>query len=211
MFRSLTSIAVGATAAASLLVAPAVATQVTPTPEANGLSTTTSGDEPEIINLHTKDTLTFGKKEVCKFPVAIKLNVRNRYVITNGGDDVVQTNRGHIKVTNLWTKEHLHLKVRSKAFVKVDREDNISGVAYGKDVWFNVAPNSLKIKDPEQGHVSRARRGAHQVNEGIHYVVGKAKFRVEGVSSATPEERVYVKRGHVLDVCKALAGHRKHH
>ncbi|HEX8509507.1 MAG TPA: hypothetical protein VF635_08425 [Propionibacteriaceae bacterium] len=190
----------------TVLLSPAYATA------ANGLSASNDkdkGGKSEVINEHVNVTQNFGKNEVCTFPASIKFNIHVRYVITNNGDDVAQTSRGHVKVTNRDNDKSLRLKVDSKAYIKVDHDDDIAGVGYGKDAWYNAASNSLKVTDGHR-HVSAANR-AHQKNEGIYAIQGKHKFSVENVSSTSPRERVNVKHGRVLDVCAVLAGRHKHH
>lgn len=209
MFRSLTSIAVGATAAASLLVAPAAATQVSPTPEANGLSSSSKGDKPEILDRHIKETLKFGKNEVCRFPVVMKADVHVRDVITKGGDNVYETAKGWVTVTNKWNHKHIHLRIKDRAWIKVNQEDDIRGYGYGKSLFWNSPKGEARIYSKHQGHVSAANRG-HQANEGIYYVQGKYKFSITDVSTDHGDLKAYVKKGYVLDVCKALAS-KKHH
>lgn len=204
MFRSLTSIAVGLTAAAAL-VSPAYATKATPPALANGLSVT--GDKAEVQNEHIKETQKLGKNEACRFPVKIQADVRIRRVITNGGDDVYERARGHVKVTNRWTHESLRFRINDRTWIEVDDKDGIAGYGRGQFLAFG---DDITVKSHRQGHVSAANRG-HERNEGIYYVQGKYKFSITNVSSEDAAGRIYVKRGHVLDVCKALVGHRKGH
>jgi hypothetical protein len=58
--------------------------------------------------------------------------------------------------------------------------------------------------------VSAANKG-HQKDEGIYFVKGTYKFAITNVSvEKKAAGTTYVKKGYVLDVCKALAGHHHH-
>jgi hypothetical protein len=204
MFRRITSIAVGATAATALLVGPAWAGSLAP--EGNGLAVVK--DKPQVLveNIHRTDK--FGKNELCRFPVKVRTDVREKFVITNGGDNVTQTARGKVKVTNIHTHESIRLHVDSKAYIKVSEDGKeLRGKGYGNEVLLG---DDIKVHSRRQGHVSAANRG-HQENEGIYYFKhAAAKLAINNPDSENPSIRVFVKQGRVLDVCKALTGHHHH-
>lgn len=202
MHKGLASIAVGA-AALTALVAPSAAYA---SPEGNGLSEKRTA-KPEVRFEHVNTTFKYKKDEACRFPVAIKANVTIKHVITQNGDRVDERAYGKVKVTNLWNHDSIKLRIDDRSKIDVDHNDGIKGRSYGKSFFWG---DDVTVHSHKQGHVSAANRG-HQENEGIYYIQGKYKFSVTNVSDEDKSaSKVYVKRGHVLDVCKALAGHHHH-
>lgn len=172
-------------------------------------ASTDRGGEPEVVIRHDKETLKFEKNELCRFAVALKLDVHVKTVITNGGDDVTETARGWVKATNRKTHDSLRLPIKEKSIIKVARTGEtepgrLKGETRGKALRIG---GDIKVHSPKQGHVSAANQG-HQKNKGMYYIHGKFNFRVTNLGpDLMPKARIDVKKGHVLDVCEALAPH----
>ena len=159
----------------------------------------------EVLVQHVDEVQKYGKNDICRFPIAVRAQLTIRDVITNNGDRVDETSRGKVTVTNLSNHRSIKLRVDDRAVIDVDNNDNISGYARGKSLVLN---DDISVFSKRQGRVSAANRG-HQADEGAYYIQGAYAFRVEKVSTEDAASEIYVKRGRVLDVCKALAGH--HH
>lgn len=197
LVRVVPAIAALALTTASLMAPAASATDQPP------------GEKPEVIYEHFQETEEFGKKEMCKFPVSIESDVRTKYVITNGGDDVYQESRGKVRVTNLDNGRSIRLRIDNHAYVKVSEDgDQLRVKGFGDEVLYN---DDIVVKGHHRTY-SDANRG-HQEDEGIYYFDdATAKVQVTGLNSENGEDvqiRAYLLEGEVVDVCKELAGRDK--
>jgi hypothetical protein len=193
------SIAVLAMGMTGLVAAPASASE----------DSRRGDDKPQILKQHVKETQNFPAGDKCRFPVQVKVDVHIRDVITNGGDNVEESTRGAIKVTNVSNHKSMWFRIDDEASIRVSEDgDSIKGRAHGRSLLLS---NDITVT--KRGHhISAASRG-HARDRGIYYIHGSYKFKVEGLTGQ-PEKiasDVWVKRGHVLDVCDALAKRRHHH